>query len=218
MTRVTGLVMLMASASSLSFTGLSIGGHNPFFTFPLHAKVSQQEPCGGYLPVDCLSNRPLVNVPEGSEVVIYLFLMNFSDAWAIETAFEWDPGWVLVDSFWNCQRGQIYAVRPQEPGGPQAGTIATAFDCVLGPALAPIGGMSFLTGSSGCLSQVQSSYPDGVAVMDCTWGLDYINPDDPQDRLRLGKVCVGTGGHDACDLLTTPAAPTTWGTIKATYR
>jgi hypothetical protein len=101
----------------------------------------------------------------------------------------------------GCRSGELTATvpDPNTNGGPKSGTIATAFDCVTGPALVLIGRMDFLTGSSGCLSQVQSVYPLGNHVLDCSNGADYANPGNPCDVLRFGRVCVSSGGIDGCD-------------------
>ena len=58
--------LLLTSAIMLLFAASPIyAGANPSFTLPLHAKASQFEPCNGYLPVDCLDNRPRSTWPRG---------------------------------------------------------------------------------------------------------------------------------------------------------
>ena len=69
-----------------------------------------------------------------------------------------------------------------------------------------------ISGPTGCLSQVQSSYPFGTHVLDCSLQVDQI-----REPARLGKICVGPGGYDACHTLN-PVRPATWGQVKATYR
>lgn len=210
---------LVVAALILIWPPAAMSGTNPNFTLPLHAAAGIGNPCNGYLPVDCLGNRPVVSVAASSPITVYLLLMNHHDVRALETAFEWDAGWVFAGGVWDCQPWQIWAVQPHDPGGPHAGTIATAFDCVNGPALAVIGRLFFQSGSSGCLRQVESDYPDGTAVVDCNnETLDYIDANTPEGQLRLGRICVGPGGHDACGIQTTAVDPSTWGAIKATYR
>jgi hypothetical protein len=211
---------LLISALLLIGPQAAVSGPNPNFTLPLHAAEGTGNPCSGYLPVDCLGHRPAVNVAADSPVTVYLLLMNYDNVHALETAFAWDAGWVFMGGAWDCQVNQIFAVQPHDPGGPTAGTIATAFNCINGPALAVIGRMFFLSGANGCLRQVESTYPDGTAVLDCTNAqLDYIDANTPEGQQRLGRICVGTGGRDACDpTQTTATEPATWGTIKATYR
>jgi hypothetical protein len=81
--------------------------------------------------------------------------------------------------------------------------------------------MNFLAGSTGCIDQVQSVYPNGICVLDCAQGLDMI-PDSQQGR--LGRICVQSGGRDGCnpgpplpDCDPVPVERTTWGQIKGTY-
>lgn len=211
---------LIAATLILLWPHGAMCGNNPNFTLPLHAVPGIGNPCSGYLPVDCIGNRPVVSVTANSPITVYLLLMNFNDVTAMETAFEWDAGWILAGGAWDCQVDQIFAVEPHDPGGPVAGTIATAFDCVSGPALAVIGRLFFQSGPSGCLRQVQSTYPDGIAVVDCgnPMGEDFIDANTPEGQARLGRICVGSGGHDACGPQTTAVDPATWGAIKASYR
>ncbi len=107
--------------------------------------------------------------------------------------------------------------RPGEPGGSQTGTVSTAFDCFVGPNLVVIGRLVFTTGDAGCLSQVRSCYPLGVYTEDCDQVVWQIDPDDPIHQFRLGRICIGAGGNDACR---PPLAvqETTWGRIKASFR
>jgi hypothetical protein len=160
-----------------------------------------------------------VNVLPSTDYTIYLMVANYLHVAGIQTAFDWDPGWVLNDVLFNCRANQLNAILPDpgRPGGPSTGTVSTAFDCVTGPALAVIGRLRFTSGPGGCITQVQSCYPFGVHAIDCANGIDLINANDPYQRLRLGKICVGQGGHDACDPIIA-TEPATWGRIKASYR
>ncbi len=211
--RTAGCCLAVTAVLLVYFAPPTLAGENPYFTLPLHAKVSTAEPCDGYLPVDCLSNRPTVDVDPGP-VVVFLFVMNYNSLVAVQTAFAVDPGWTYVSGQWDCQPGQLWAVVPHPPFGPTDGSIATAFNCLAGPELAVIGLMHFMV-QDGCLSQVQSTYPFGIHVLDCALELDQI---PPGEEARLGKICVQSGGWDACDRLhSTPLAPVTWGRIKSQY-
>jgi hypothetical protein len=188
-------------------------GQNPMVSLPLHAKASSFEPCNGYLPVDCRSNHPVVNINPGP-AAIFLFVMNYNAVAGVQTAFLPDPSWTFTFGLWDCQPGQLNAVTPAPPFGATAGTITTAFNCLTGPDLGVIGRMFFVAGAVGCIQQVQSSYPFGIHVLDCQQGIDQITENQ---AYRLGKICVGQGGYDTCD--PHPAVePATWGGIKAQYQ
>lgn len=198
---------------ALCITTTAFGGANPQVTLPLHAKASSFEPCNGYLPVDCAGNRPTVNIPAAQPIAVFLLFNNYNNVAGVQTAFEW-PGWSLTFGLWDCQVGQLSAVTPVNPGGPTAGSITTAFNCVNGPALAVVGRIHLVpAGAAGCVSQVQSTFPGGINVLDCTQGTDLI-PDS--QAARLGKICVGQGGVDACAPLNAVES-STWGSIKAQY-
>jgi hypothetical protein len=192
----------------------AFAGANPQVTLPLHAKPSSFEPCTGYLPVDCVSTLPTTNVA-AVPIAVFLFVYNHHNVAGVQTAFEW-PGWNFLFGQWTCQGGQLFAVAPANPGGPTAGTITTAFNCVNTTELLIVGNMHFVpAGTPGCISQVQSTFPNGIHVLDCAQGTDLIST-SPQDQLRLGKICVGQAGNAAC----TPVSavePSTWGSIKASY-
>jgi PKD repeat protein len=187
-------------------------GANPNIVFPLHAETG----CYGCGPIsaDCLDRRPVVNVTANTQVTIYLTAFNYTAVAGVQTAFAWDSGWELLGALFDCLPGQLNAVTPAPPGGPTAGTVTSAFNCVTGPNLLVIGRLLMITGSSGCLGQVQSTYPYGIHAVDCELGLDLI-PNFQQER--LGRICVGSGGIDAC-APKIPVEATTWGQVKATYR
>jgi hypothetical protein len=195
--------------------GIASAGLNPHFTIPLHAKSSSFEGCDGYLPVDCDGTRPTVTAIAGEPTVVYVMVHNYAALLGIQTAFEWDPSWNLLFGLWDCQPGSLDGSEPQNPGGPIAGFLQKAFVCATGPALAVVGRMFFVGVESGCIRQVQPSFLYGIAALDCTLAMDLI-PDSPADGARLGRVCVGAGGHDACDRVL-PVETATWGSIKATY-
>ena len=192
----------------------AFAGPNPTFTLPLHAVLAATAECGDYLPVDCGEHRPAIRVPANTEIVVYLFVTRYDQIAGVQTAFAWDAGWDYVRGFWECAPGQVSATVPAAPGGPIAGALTTAFNCTAGPALAVIGRMRFVTGESGCLSQVQPDYPFGIHVVACDEARDEISA--VEERSRLGKICVGAGGIDPCQWIY-PVAPATWGRIKASF-
>jgi len=206
---------------ALCLSTTAFGGQNPLVTFPLHAKSgSTFEACNGYLPVDCTGligspTRPTVNIPAaGAPVAVFLMANNHTALAGAQTAFEW-PGWALAFSLWSeCQGGQVTGTQPANPGGPTNGTIATAFNCVNSPALQVIGRMFFQpAGAIGCISQVESTFPGGIVALDCNQQTDQI---PVSQGARLGKICPGQGGVDACEPLNA-VEPATWGSIKGQY-
>ena len=210
------LVLFFASIFALGTQAcVSRAGLNPQATIPLHCKAVPFElSCTGYLPVDCVQVPPTVTATPGSSVTVFVFVRNHTQLAGIQTAFEWGS-WDLLFGLWDCQAGMLDGNEPRNPGGPSAGTLTKAFSCVTGPSLAVIGRMFFTVGAEGCLRQVQPSFPDGIHFLDCQVGVDQIS-DSPQDQQRLGKICVGPGGHGACDAAV-PVAGATWGRIKASY-
>jgi hypothetical protein len=192
----------------------AFAGQNPLVTLPLHGKPAFDFACNGYLPVDCVSNLPQVNVPAGP-VTIFLFVMNYEAVAGVQTAFVVPATWVFAVGNWACQPNQLNAVTPHAPWGPNEGTITTAFDCLNTHALGVIGSMIFQNAPSGCISQVESQFPFGTHVLDCSQGTDVILPGPLGDR-RVGSVCVNAEGQPACQPVT-PVEPATWGQIKASY-
>ncbi|HWN83399.1 MAG TPA: hypothetical protein VNM87_14980 [Candidatus Udaeobacter sp.] len=206
-----GLAPLLAAGDSLAdpSTGL-----NPLITFPLHARV-QGDNCSVF-PVDCSGTHPTVNVPPNTTVTIYLMANNYSALAGVQTAFYWDPGWTLGGAFFDCLPGQLTTALPVAPGGADAGTVTTSFDCVNTGYLLTIGRLVMTSGSSGCLWGVASSHQDGTYAVDCLGGRDFV---PKSQEFRLGRICVSSGGTDVCAVLDPDAIqPTTWGQVKATYR
>lgn len=202
---VMALVALFAASTA------AMAGLNPQVTFPLHYKASSFEACTGVSPVDCTTNRPVVAATSGSAAAIFLLVHNTTSLAGVQTAFQFDGTWLLTFGLWDCQGGQLNAVTPAMPGGPTAGAITTAFNCVTTGGLIVIGRMFFTGPTAGCISQVQPTYPFGIHALDCVQGTDQITED-----ARLGKVCVGAGGVDACDPVSAVEGAT-WGGIKAQY-
>jgi hypothetical protein len=165
---------------------------------------------------DCSDGgRANVSVTPFSEVDIYLYVRNYDSLRGVQCAFSWPVEWQL--HYWGppatggCQSGQVYAVQPQSPGGPTAGTVTTAFDCIAGGFLAAMGSLRFTVGNTGCLAIVDSSYPFGTHVVGCD--------SQPTEVAAAGwgQVCTDDQGVDTCDAQE-PVLPATWGHIKAGYR
>jgi len=189
-------------------------GQNPEFTLPLHYAASLFQPCDGYQPVDCRGIRPTVAATPGQPACIFLLLHNYNAVFVIQTAFEWGS-WNLAYSLFECQlNGPGPPTSPCNPGGPIYGAITLGLDPLIGPELAVIGRLFFTPVSEGCIWQVQPAFPGGIFVLDPAQGIDQIGDSEPH---RLGKVCVGPGGHDACDRPVAVDA-TTWGHIRSTFR
>ncbi len=204
--------MSLAVLVSTAAAATAGAGQNASFLLPLHATAMTQGPCSAYQPVDCLGVQPTVDVSPGT-IAVYLLAFNHSQLGGVQTAFEPDPSWTFIYGLWDCQPGQLTAVAPAPPFGPLAGSITTAFNCVYGPSIAPIGRMIF-SATSGCLTQVASSYPFGTHVIDCGFEVDQAQPGEDY---RLGKICVGGGGYAAC----TGGGQidrATWGGIKSQYQ
>ncbi len=166
--------------------------------------------------MDCQSVRPQVTVPPDTTIVVYWLLANYARADVVQTAFQWPADWSLLFGLWGIAfRGATPAVAPQNPGGPIVGTIGYVFlDCLAGPGLDVLGRMTFQTGLQRLLVLTLPRHPGGITVMDCNMEMDTIDPD--REPARLGSICVGTAGVDACDRLTA-TTDKTWGAIKATF-
>jgi PKD repeat protein len=189
-------------------------GANPLITLPLHATLECNE-CTPVPSIDCRDRRPTVNVPPHSNLTIYLLANNYSMLAGVQTAFEWSPDWVLLGAEFDCLAGQVTTILPGPPGGAKAGTLHTTFDCINHAQLLVLGRLILFAGSTGCLSQVESSYPSGTYALDCAQLIDAI----PEIHSgRLGRICIDSNGVDACPPIIGAVQPATWGQVKATYR
>lgn len=207
-------ILMVAIALGVCAAGRVNAGTNPDFRIVLHAKPSSFEPCNGYLPVDCISNPPTVNLPSTAPIAVFVLLFNYTAASGIQTAFQW-PGWSPTFFLWDCLLACDFAPCSTTMG-PNAGLLEGDFiaGCVTAPALLMIGRMHFVpAGSAGCISQFIPDEPNGIHLRDCTGGVDLITD---ASSPRLGKICIGTGGVNACDGAV-PVESITWGQIKATY-
>ncbi len=187
-------------------------GANENTTLPLDAWCGTiiEFPC--YWDICDAAGPPTVNIPLEGRVMVILYLRNFDDVSAVQTAFDFGT-WTFIFGTWECRSNQVNGVVPVNPGGPLAGTIATAFDCVLGGATTPIGYMHFMPVTTpGCLTQIESGYPHGTCVLDCQVEKTPVLPEN------RGRICAGMpGGVDACEPAATPVEWKTWGSIKQQY-
>jgi hypothetical protein len=209
--------------ASLTFCigSVAYAGQNPSFVLPMHGMwpATLTETCDtpAQNGVDCTATgRPTVNLPSGATgpAVMYLFVHEHIALKGVQTAFEFAP-WTITFSSWDCQPGQLSLRTPANPGGPDTGILNTAFNCTTDRSLQVIGFMVLELTGSGCITQVQ---PTGsfFQALDCGLGLDEFAATGP-NMARLGSVCIGSGGHDAC-FQVVPVESATWGAVKAQYR
>lgn len=214
----------------LCFGSISESEANENFTIVLHARTpggtgacsaSDLPTCP---PPGEPGIRPTTQVAAGASFCLYIFVNNYTDIQALETAFAWPADWKADPdgkdpSFIGCRSNEIVVAEPRNPGGSTSGILATAFDCVTGPELCLLGHVDFVAGQSGCLTQVNSPVGDreGVALHDCQNQTVLIDARWGAGQIRLGSICVGHPGQDACNPLT-PVEPSTWGRIKASYQ
>jgi hypothetical protein len=176
----------------------------------MHVAYGFFSDCTGYLPVDCLANRPTVNIVGNVNASVFLCVANYQNINGINAAIEWSPSWSWVFGIFDCLPGQRLEFHPT--GNTASG--ATVFDCVNGPALAVCAMIFFQVGSSGCVQFIQpEGDPLGIFVQDCRGEIDQITE---AESPRLGRVCVGAGGVDACDPVEAVESMT-WGAIKASF-
>ncbi len=183
-------------------------GPNANFTLPLHAMPSYS--CGDPLPIDCRDSRPTTTIPAHAASTILLFIANHSEVMLVQAAVSWDRSWTLCCVDFECQPSQGHALVLDDI----TLSFATIVPCLTGPSLTILGTLSYETAEAGCLRFVEPSYSGGIYAEDCALHDDRISD---LESPRLGRICVGQAGHDACDPLT-PVTLTTWGAIKESYR
>ncbi|MGD8395873.1 MAG: PKD domain-containing protein [Candidatus Eiseniibacteriota bacterium] len=181
------------------------GGWNAMTTLVLHAVETDFGPCD--IPDPCPGAT--VEVTPGATIAAYLLIRNYDDVAGLQTAFDFG-GFEFLNGIWDCRANQVNGRVPAPPGGPTDGTLATAFDCVGGGVSAIIGRLHMVA-QSGCLMQVESTYPFGTHVVNCLNDVQGIGPNE------RGIICAGGSGADVCDIAI-PVRETTWGAIKAQYR
>lgn len=161
---------------------------------------------------DCEHQRPQVNAAGMTSPAVLVLLRNYGDAMLLQCAFDVPSSWVYTFGLWDCQGGLHPDMAPAPPFGPVAGTVSYLFgDPITGGYLTPVGRMHFASAPGGCLDIIESAFPHGTHVMS-SWF--EITPISQENR---GRICVGPGGHDACDPAATPVDEATWGRIKSQY-
>jgi hypothetical protein len=215
----------LEAISLIALTFASVAGASEQFTIVIHARTpGGTGSCTAAGLPDCINVRPTIQIAGETGYRFYIFVNNYNDIQGLQTAFAWPSDWMFgldgePEPVYPCRTNQVSHHIPHDPGGPNEGIYATTFDCFVGPGLAVIGRMDFLVyGTSGCLTQLNPNRGSGrVEILDCENRSYRIDASDPVQRSRLGSICAGTPGHDACDPLSTPIEPATWGRIKASY-
>jgi len=186
---LTALALVLASSSVLA--------QNVNTTLPMHGIETSFGIC--QIGDPCDPGPPDTNMTPGSTAATYLLVRNHGNVAGVQTAFDFG-GNVFIFGLWDCQPNQLSATTPTNPGGAMAGTIATAFDCLNGPATGVVGRLHFVM-TGGCVSQVDSSFPFGTHVVSCAASVQPIAPNN------RGSVCAGVDGQNACDPVVTNEPP-----------
>jgi hypothetical protein len=201
----------------------AVAAANQETTVVLHAHRIGGEPlnCEAWIgEFDCSpESGPQVNIAPGDNVAIFVFLRNYDDVSGLLCRFSVDRAggsepwgdWICFGSIFGCQPNQIGLWSP----GPSSGELTTSFDCIQRGLLAPLGFMIFTAGTHGCLSMEESErYPAESGVNGC--GYPPIRSEvAPQNR---GRICIASGGYDACNPRPVPIEEETWGRIKMQYQ
>jgi hypothetical protein len=209
---------------ALCLSSTAFGAANPNGTWVLHASPGLAGGCTtAPNQPDCAPGgvQPRVDIAPSEMVRVFFYLNNVANVAALDCAWDWTDSWIIDPNetgvtYTACTTNTLTLTSPQNPGGPQAGRLVTAFDCLTGMYLR-IGRMDFAAGANGCLEFVEVQDTFGTHLVDCANGRDEYNPGSPNPvDQRFGKVCVTSGGINSCQ---PPVAvePATWGSIKATY-
>ncbi len=185
--------------------------NNENTTIVLHGE-DEILPCEGpqQQGLDCELVMPTTDITGMSMPFVFIYLHNYDAVSVLQCAFDWPLSWTFMGGAWDCQHNQL-TIQPTGPG-PVNGTVVTAFDVIVGGVLAPIGRLIFSSPQDGCLDIIESAYPYGTHVVD---PYSEVTPIPSENR---GRICVGPGGYDACDVAATPVEDVTWGRIKGQYR
>lgn len=195
------LLLLPATVSS---------GPNANTTLVLHAVQASFGVCE--IPDPCVAPAtPLTNVEPGGPYTIYFLLRNYHDVSAVQFALDWPLDWNFAFGVWDCTSGCICETFPWRPG-PLYGVYTCCFNCVTGGASLVLGRMSFSTLTTGCMDVIEPFSPLRTSVLACDFS--QVDPILQENR---GRVCVGTGGVDAC-MNAVPVSNSTWGRIKDSYQ
>ncbi len=139
---------------------------------------------------------------------VVLAVHQVDDIAGIQLRYDWPADWSYQSWQSGCVSNALAAVQPQA----DSGDLVFAFDPITGSSgTAVLGLLTVFTGGSGCLMVGDSAYPSGTHFVDSTASGHPLAAD------RRGKVCVGAGGVDACNLGTALEARS-WAVIKDGYR
>ncbi len=184
--RATACVALLLAANTVA------GASNEATSVVLHARQRDlSATCDVPVSVDtvdCANVFPTVNVSASLELDVFVLLNNYDEVAGLQCKFDLAQGWSMVAWVESCQLNQLSAV---VPGGAEM-NLSTAFDCVTGGSLTPVGRIWVDSGLSGCAAVVDSDFPYGTHVVDCSGA---STPVPPAARAR---VCIGSGGVHAC--------------------
>jgi hypothetical protein len=202
----------------------AFAGSNPHVTLVLHAHSSHSGACTtAPNQPDCRPDgvQPRVDINPDENIRVFFYLSNVANVASLDCAWDWTDSWLIDPSgtgvtYNACTTNTISFSTPQNPGGPQAGRLITAFDCLTG-SFHRIGHMDFAAGPDGCLEFVEVQDAFGTHVVDCQGARDELSPGSPNPgEDRLGRICVSQGGLNAC-YPQLSVEPATWGAIKETY-
>ncbi len=153
---------------------------------PLNTCTTPQDSLG----LDCDGIRPIVSVPAGAAIDVYVYLQNYDTVCGAQMAFEWDASWTMLYWIGSCQSSEVLGSNaPQASGDSYVG----AFDAITGGALAPLGRMRFTAGDTGTeFAVIETWAPGGTGLIDDVGVFSTI---PPQNR---GVVAVESPGVDSC--------------------
>jgi hypothetical protein len=204
---------VVLALSLLLLSGRSFAQNNDCLTVILHGVEGVDLDC--QTEVDSVNVQPTVRIddPAPGIYTVIMYIRNYAGINGIQVAFDWPMTWSFGFGLWNCQPGQIIATMPTAPG-PITGTITTAFECIAGGELAPIGVLFFNSIGPGCLTLIESGYPFGNHFIDACEGPYESIPIHDENE---GSICVNAPGANTCQCAVTAVESATWGGIKGTY-
>jgi hypothetical protein len=209
MTRIQLSMLLLALGV---FAALPALGANEQAVLVLHAIPSDGRlSCSSPLISNFDCNSPAtVSIGAAETIDAVLFLYEYDEVAGVQCLFDWPADWIFQGWRSGCASNQVYGVVPTSDAERQ---LATAFDVISRTSGAtPIGWMAFVTGSGGCLSIGESTYPFGTHVIDGpSSGNATAIPTE-----RRGSICAGGTGIDGCSLGRN-MTKSTWGAIKDGY-
>jgi hypothetical protein len=202
-------VGLAMTLSMLVAAGEGEAVDNTRTTLVLHAVETDFGPCTIADPCAAGGAANVSVEQPGESHAIYLIARNHEELTGVLCAFDWDESWTYLYSLWECPQGAVCELTPIG-AGPIEGRLECTFDCVVGGAV--VVGRLQMVPSSGCITVIERVGAFGTSVIDCELGMWAVSEGN------RGSVCVGIGGHDACEPEPVPVERTTWGSVKSQYR